>query len=284
VAWAALKAALVKDLGGPSLLPTRIWGVRRAFTITLAALLVALAADQAWLRHPVAMQRPAPSPSPSPAPHFALDDVDLGPRVQLTRFYPSGDLFDGYAIEAGDGRFYVDYGRTLSPAQWDMEGPPPMELAMLSGGLVTAIRFSSIDSKAGVGDVSEDLEGLWHGMPVVHVHDGAAVAERWIAIGSAGMTTFARRPPSTKWTWPCVDFGGGRVCQVMSGRRWAVSISLPGRDRVSLGGAPYVMGPPYEGRPDMGEIKLVGGGPHNFLLVEYHQGQDAAECLEGHTR
>lgn len=60
-----------------------------------------------------------------------------------------------------------------------------------------------------------------------------------------------------------------------------MTIALPGRDPIMVKGASYIMGPPYQGRPDTGELWLAGGGRHHFLLVEWHIGQDAAECLEG---
>lgn len=280
--WAKLKSILGRDLGGPSLLPTKVWGVRRGFSFVLVASLAVLVFDQAWLRTPPPPYMPPPSPIPTPAPHFALDDVDLGPGVQLTRFYPNDDVLDGRAIEGNDGRLYVNYPMGISPPQWGMEGPWPPHVGTLEAGHLRVIRFDSRWPKA-TPEISAEIEGLWHGMPVVRVRD-SVTEYRYVTITQTGIATLARRPPFSKLPWPCIGFDGGRVCQVMSSDgRWGISISLPGRDLMLVKGAPYLMGRPYEGRPDTGSIKLVGGGPHHFLLVEYHIGQDAAECLEGYA-
>lgn len=278
MAWAKLKPLLTRDLGGPPLLPKRALAVRIGFTIALIVSLVVLVLDQAWLRTPLPPYVPPPSPTPTQAPHFALDDADLGPQIRLYRFYPTDDVLDGYAIEGGDGRLYVSYPMGVKPSQWGMEGPWPPQVGILDAGRVTLIRFDARKPKA-MPEISAEIDGLWNGMPVVRVRD-SATEDHYAAITPSGVAALSQKPPVVR-PWPCIAFNGGRMCQVMSGRRWQVSVSLPGREPMIIKGAPYVMGPPYEGRPDTGIVKLLGGGRHHFLLVEYHPGQDAAECLEG---
>lgn len=275
---------LVRDLGGPALLPTKVWGARRGFTVVLVASLAVLAVDQAWLRTPQPPYKPPPSPAPTQAPHFALDDIDLGPEVRLTRFYPNDNLWDGNAVEAGDGQLYVNYNPTVSPAQWGMEVPCCSAVAILTRGHMTPIRFpaSSQNSAQYVG--SAWLEGLWHGLPVVHLADGTKAGDRYVTVSASGISALPHRPPLSRRSSPCIGFDGGRICNAMSGANWEVSISLPGRDTLLVRGARYLDGPPYSGTSEIGNVKLIGGGRHHFLLVEYHIGQDAAECLEGDAR
>ena len=280
MAWTKLKSLLGRDLGGPSLLPTKVWGARRGFTLVLVASLAVLAVDQAWLRTPPPPYKPPPSPTPTTAPHFALDDIDLGPGVRLTRFYPNDNLFDGFAVEAGDGQLYVNYAAGLSPAQWGMEVPCCSAVGILNQGHITPLSLSPSSQKARQYLGSAHLEGLWRGMPIVHLADGTIAGNRYIAISPAGIVALPHRPPVSTRPSPCIGFDGGRVCNIMSGIS-EVSISLPGRANLLIKGARYLDSPPYSGTPETGSVRLVGGGRHHFLLVEYHIGQDAAECLEG---
>ena len=279
--WAKLKAVLTRDLGGPSLMPTSMWKVRRGFWIVLVVSLAVLAVDQAWLWWPSQPYVSPPTPTPTAAPHFALDDVNLGPDIQLTRFYPNDNFWDGNAVEAGDGQLYVGYGAGLSPAQWGMEVPCCTEVGILTQGRMTPIQFSTSAQRAAKYYVTAVLEGVWHGMPIVHVRDGTEAGDRYVAISATGIEPLRHRPSVSKRSSQCIDFDDGRVCNIMSDANWEVSISLPGRDSLLVKGARYANGPPYSGSQDTGNIKLIGGGRHHFLMVEYHIGQDAAECLEG---
>jgi len=282
VAWAKVKSVLGRDLGGPSLLPTKVLGIRRGFTFVLAASLLVLVIDQAWLHRPPAPYVPPPSPTPTQAPHFALDDVDLGPGIRLTRFYPNDNVWDGYAVEAGDGKLYVNYSGSVSPAQWGLEVPERTAVATLAQGHLSPIQFSASPQRSAQYSLSAELEGLWHGLPIIHVTDGANARDWFVTISGSKIVTLTHRPPISYQSSPwCIAFDGGRICSVMSGANWEVSISLPGRDSLLVKGARYANDPPYAGTWDTGNVKLIGGGRHHFLLVEYHIGQDAAECLEG---
>src|SRR5438132_3077539 len=85
--WRRIKSFLFRDLGGPSLVPTSVWGTRPVFPIVLVTFLAALVIDQLSFQYPLPIPKAPPAPSPSP-PHFAIDDLDLGPQVRLTRFVP----------------------------------------------------------------------------------------------------------------------------------------------------------------------------------------------------
>lgn len=276
---------LARDLGGPQLLPTKLLGARLGFTIVLVTSLVVLVLDQAWLRTPAPPYVPLASPTPTAAPHFELDDVDLGPHIRLYRFYPTDNVWDGSAIESADGRFYVGYRGSFSPAQWGMEGPSPSGVALLNAGVMTSIHFESRQATPPAHEVSAELEGLWNGLPVIGIQETwSDSAARYVVIGASGLRRLASAPPRQTRYQPCIAFAGGRICQVMSRMGSEVSIALPGREPLLVRGARYVSRPPYSGRTETGDVRLVGGGRHHFLLVEYHSGQDAAECLEGDAR
>lgn len=146
----------------------------------LVAALAVLSVDQLALHAPVSVPTPRPSPSPSPPPHFALDDVDLGPNVRLTRFYPDFNIsFAGaFAVEGGDGKLYVAYDPGRAPWTWGFTGENTGELSILDKGILTPVRLLPYKTVPGHDWLRVDLEGLWDGMPVVrvqHNHDDKVV-------------------------------------------------------------------------------------------------------------
>jgi len=232
---------------------------------------------------------PRQSENLTPPPHFALDDVDLGPSVRLTRFYPDFNIsFAGaFAVEGGDGKLYVAYDPSRPPRTWGFTGENAGELSILDKGVLIPVQLLPHKVVLGQDWQTVGLEGLLGGMPIVRVQDrnrgGKLVYDGYVVIGTRGVETLSGRPAHIQrplWQ-PCISFDGGRICAAAV--RGDVTIALPGRDPIVVKGANYVMGPPYEGRLDTGELWIAGGGRHHFLLVEWHIGQDAAECLEGDT-
>jgi len=186
----AEKSIWSRNLGGPSLFPSKVWGVRPGFRVVLLAVLAVLCIDQLALHTPVSVPAPRPSPSPTPPPHFALDDLDLGPTVRLTRFFPDFDIYPGNAVEGADGQLYIAYYPDRPPPIWHQIGGEASRLGILNEGQITPIAVSH-DKTFNAAQPSYgilDFAGLLKGMPVVIVHEGTAnTIIRWVAVSSHGL-------------------------------------------------------------------------------------------------
>jgi hypothetical protein len=231
----------------------------------IAVLLLAL--DHVHLVPPTPIA--APSPTTRPAFHFALDDIDLGPRVRLTRFIPDFDIYPRSAIEGPDGKLYVAYYPNRPPYYWNTEGGEASRLGILDKGRITPIVLSKEETSGEPLNPGRiDIVGLQQGQPVVSIIEPGP-RERYVEITTHGIQTLQRIAPTLEdQPWPpCIPFDGGKICDDHSTNRYRVKIDLPNHSPILVSAA--------------GNVWLAGGGRHRFLLVEYDGG--SAECLEGYA-
>ena len=278
MSWRRIKSVLLYDLGGPSITPEKIWGARPAFVIALLAFAAALIIDQLSLKYPISAPLPSPSPAATRIPvQFGIDTVDLGPKIRLTRFVPTFDIYPHQAVEGVDSRLYVAYYPDRPPGTWGMMGGEPSRVGILDDGRITNVKLPGDDVSAPINPATAYLIGLKDGMPVVQLYRPGQAP--FAIITRSGAQALSAQPSGTQTPGPCIGFAGGRVCEATLGYRSVVFFALPGR-------APFVVQSATFGVNDSppqqrGDVRLEGGGPHRFLLVEYHL--DDAECLEGYA-
>ena len=281
-----VRALLFKDLGGPSLTPTRLWGARPLFVIVAIAMFAVLLVDRAWIQYPVAAPSPMPPPSPEPI-HFAIDDVDLGPRISLTRYVPDFDLYARAAIESSDGKLYLAYYPNRPPSTWGFTGGEASRIGILDRGRITPIDLPGDGPAQSMDPGLVELVGLKDGMPVVLVNNEKAPREYVMTPG--GPRPLPGLPTFSQAFHPCVSFDSGTACEEDIDRRSAVLLDIPGIQKVLIRGAIFMvdrsgLGPGGAQMkwqiPDRGDVYLEGGGRHRLLILESHQAQDAAELLE----
>jgi len=232
------------------------------------------------------------TPVPTPRPRFALDQVDLGPSVRLTRFTPDFDIdpVKGGAVEAADGRLYVAYLPGHPPSEWSGVGTgSPSRIGILDDGKIHPVHVSD-DKKFNRDPPLPGLvfmEGVYDGMPVVRIRQDDAWS--YVLITHDDARPLMTLPPTLQQWKPCIPFGGGSMCQIEIGLSHAEAVRVTMRDgrSVIIGGGPYTvtipstpteLGTTYT---DTENVVLAGGGRHRFLLDEYHPGQFAGEELEG---
>lgn len=231
---------------------------------------------------------------PTPRPQFALDQVDLGPSVRLTRFTPEFDIdpIAGGAVEAADGRLYVAYLPNHPPPEWSGVGTgTASRVGILDDGKMQPVHVSD-DKEFNRNPPTAGLvymEGVSDGMPVVRIWQEDAW--RYVLIAQDGARPIMTLPPTLQQWKPCIPFGGGSMCQIEIGSSHAaaVRVTMPNGRSLVIGGGPYTvtystpteLGPKITTYTNTENVELAGGGRHRFLLVEYHQGQFAGECLEG---
>jgi hypothetical protein len=237
-----------------------------------------------------------PAASPVPAPHFAIDDLDLGPTVRLTRFIPDFDVYPGRAVEGADGKLYIAYYPNRRPPQWHQIGGEPSRLGTLNDGRITPIAVShdkTFNETIPMYGIL-DFAGLFNGLPVFLVRDGPAGSRRYFVAGRGGLRSLpasayqsqVQSPP------PCAPFDGGTICNEHEpGRYSAVRITTRSGRSILVGGVRYsydVISYVRSRRQtrsvtEIGDVWLAGGGRHRFLIVEDHAGDGTAECLEGYA-
>jgi hypothetical protein len=256
--------------------------------VALVIALIALGFSHLYIVRPVPIAPPQSTSSPAPPPHFALDDLDLGPAIRLTRFYPDFDLYPGRALEGADGNLYVAYYPNRPPDAWGFTGGEPSRLGILDGGKLTPLFLTKDDVAKSMNPGRIEIQGLENGQPVISINDGPTSQYMLVTGGSA--QPLPDLPKTLKKSGPCIDFAGGTICEDSSTKGSAVRITLPNREPVLVVGASYPidrstvsnMGLPLKWQTsEIGDVWLEGGGHDRFLLVEYHPGQGAAECLEG---
>jgi hypothetical protein len=236
-----------------------------------------------------------PASSPTTSPHFAIDDLDLGPSVRLTRFVPDFDIYPGRAVEGADGLLYIAYYPHRPPLLWHQIGGEPSRLGILNEGRITQIAASRDKSFNEAFPLYGILEfaGLLNGAPVVLVREGAAAETfRFVAVSADGLRTLPAPPKQLQSPPTCAPFDGGKICDEQEpGRYTAVRITTRTGRSVLVGGERYsydVISYAQSRRQtrsvtEIGDVWLAGGGRHRFLLVEDHAGQGVAECLEGYV-
>ena len=274
--WRRVRSALFQDLGGPSLIPTKVWGTRPVFPILLVVFVAALIIDQLALQYPIAAPVPSPSPAQTPV-HFGIDDVDLGPKIRLTRFTPTFDIYPNAAVEGADGRLYVTYYPNRPPQQWGFMGGEPSRIGVLDDGRITNIRLPGDDVSAPNNPATVNLIGLKDGMPVVELYRPGPGPEA--VITPSGVRVLPASPSDIETPGPCIRFAGGTICQATLGHRSVVFFALPGRAPFVVQSSTYQVND--SSLPQLGDVRLEGGGAHRFLIVEYRF--DDAECLEGYA-
>lgn len=235
---------------------------------------------------PLTMPSPASAwPTPGPKLHFAIDDLDLGPSVRLTRFTPDFDIYPGSAVEGADGKLYVAYYPDRPPEQWGFEGGEASRLGVFEDDHIRPIQLVPHEEKLEMNPGRIDLLGLVHGKPVVRTND--AGVDRYFIVGPDGVSESSQMPSSIEHRWPCIRFGGGQVCDARAPRGFAVQFTIPGRTPQLVTGSIYTVerrtssGELSRAFVDEGDVVFEGGGPDVFLVTEYHASQEAAECLVG---
>lgn len=235
-----------------------------------------------------------PSLSPTPRPHYAIDDLDLGPTVHLTRFVPDFDIYPGRAVEGADGRLYLAYYPNRPPMLWHQIGGEPSRLGVLDEGRITPIAVShdkTFNERFPTYGLL-DFAGLLDGMLVFLVREGPAQTIRFVAVGRHGLRTLPGLPKGLRYPPPCAPFAGGTICDEYVPRlHTSVRITtrtgrsfLVGGDRYSYDVISYSQSVRYTRTvTEIGDVWLVGGGRHRFLLVDDHAGIGTAECLEGYA-
>ncbi len=269
--------------------------VLRVHPLLLAALAVALLLLVVNDVHPFASPAERPSSTPTPPPHFAIDDLDLGPQVRLTRFVPDFDIYPGRAVEGADGQLYIAYYPNRRPPLWHQTGGEPSRLGILNEGRITPIAVSHDKSFNEPFPLYGILEfaGLLNGAPVVLVREGAnAETIRFVAVSSDGLRTLPAPPKQLQSPPACAPFDGGSICDEHEpGRYSAVRITTRSGRSILVGGERYsydVVSYAKSRRQirtvtEIGDVWLAGGGRHRFLIVEDHAGNGSAECLEGYA-
>jgi len=129
-------------------------------------------------------------------PQFALDHVDLGPSIRLTRFTPDYDIYPVQnAVEGANGRLYVAYLPGRPPSQWGLIGGEASRVGTLDNGKMHSIHVS--DNKTFNSDPPMQgllwMEGLLNGMPVVRVREGNTW--RHVLITNDGVRRLMTVPP-----------------------------------------------------------------------------------------
>ena len=276
-----MKSLWFREIGGPSIFPTKVWGARPGCLVALAAALAILFVDQLWLRSPVPVSM-LPSGPPPPPLHFAIDDVYLGPEVRLTRFTPTFE--PSRAVEAANGLLYIAYAPDWPPPRWHQIGGESSRLGVLDKGRIALTKVPP--------DIRTlDIVGLLNGMPVVAVYD-ANGKTRIVSVGAHGLQPLSRLPTQLQYPPLCVPFAGGKICNEHElGLYSAVRITTRTGRSILVGGESYsydVISYAQSTRltrtvTEIGDVWLAGGGPHRFLLVEDQAGRGAAECLEGYA-
>lgn len=252
---------------------------RPLFVVALGAALVVLGASTSFVTEPLPPLAPSPSPSsPSPPPHFALDDLDLGPSIRLTRFYPDFDIYRGAAVEGADGRLYIEYFPNRPPPQWSLEGGEASRLGVFEGGRIQPVRLEPGEDKLSMDSGRISIIGLSRGVPIVQAHDVGV--DRFFALRSSGPTPIRKPATIERMTWPCRGFDAGQICQASEGN-WEVIEFRPRERRPFRLAASIYPVANESGGLERGELWLEGAGPDYFFVTENHPGQNAAECLIG---
>lgn len=241
------------------------------------------------IREPTPQLPMVPPPSPSPSPHFALDDLDLGPNVRLTRFHPDFDAFFSVAVEGADGKLYLAYGTEKLPEMWGHTGEITSGFGVFDGSSVRPIDLMAMGDKDYVGlEGRVDFVGFSDGVPVVRDENGKG--EHYFLLSANGPAAASKPYVISQRSSPCVPFGGGRICESTKGRWSAIDFEVPGRKPVLMAGAIYTVDERSTSIPDTGivhsvvahgDVQVEGGGRHVFLVTEYHPRQGTAECLVG---
>lgn len=268
---------------------------QRVHPLLLIALAVAVLLLVVNAIRPTSRPIALPAPSPTTPPHFAIDDLDLGPSVRVTRFVPDFDIYPGRAVEGADGLLYVAYHPHRPPPLWHQIGGEPARLGILNEGRITPIAVSRDKTFNEAFPMYGILEfaGLLNGAPVVIVREGAnAETIRFVAVSKNGTRTLPGQPKQLQSPPRCAPFNGGTICDEQEpGRYTAVRIATRGGRSILVGGERYsydVISYAHSERQtrsvtEIGDVWLAGGGRHRFLLVEDHAGQGVAECLEGYA-
>jgi hypothetical protein len=263
--------------------------VRPEFLIALIAVVTIFAVNLVYISHQVPVVRPEPTSGPTIPPLFTIDYVDLGQRVHLTRFVPDFDVYWGNAVEGADSRLYVAYYPNRPPRDWGFTGGEASRIGILENGHMHPIlvsRDKELNSQSPPAG-SIQLEGLDDGMPVIKVRE--EYRERLVVVGTHGVTTIRSLSGRLQGLSPCIPFAGGRICNDDRPYDFAVSVAIPGQPYAVIHGAGYSVDRfsiANNIRHDSfgwetGDVELIGGGRHSFLLCENHGGQELGECLEG---
>jgi len=271
----------------------RVRRIQRVHPILLVALALAVVLFVINSVRPQSDVQPAASPVP--VLHFAIDDLDLGPRVRLTRFIPDFDIYPGRAVEGADGQLYIAYYPNRRPPQWHQIGGEPSRLGTLDDGRITPIAVSHDKAFNEPFPLYGILEfaGLLNGEPVVLIREGSnAETIRFVAVSAHGLRTLPTPPKQLQSPPICAPFDGGTICdEEEPGRYTAVRITsrtgrsvLVGGERYSYDVSSCVQSPCQTRRvTEIGDVWLAGGGRHRFLIVEDHAGDGTAECIEGYA-
>ncbi len=261
----------VEVSGMPLAMPRSPRTVRPAFLIVLAFVLLIAALSHVHVVRTPPISTPAPTPTPEPSPHFALDDVNLGPHIGLTRFTPDFDIYPGQAVEGADGNLYVAYDPGRGPDHWGFTGGEPIAVGILHAGRIREI-FST-------GGIYLQMEGLKDGMPLISIPDPVRPTKNlYVQVSASGIRRLPRGYESSQqWYSPCIPFDGGKMCDgndnVPFTTRDGRTIIIAGEHYAYEWGA--ITAYTTDG------VRLIGGGRHHFLLVEYQNMRSVAECLGG---
>jgi hypothetical protein len=260
---------------------------RPPFLIAMIVALIALGINHYNLVRPIPVPTPRPTQAPVPPPHFALDDIDLGPTVHITRFYPDFDIYPNNAVEGSDGNLYVAYYPNRPPWTWGFTGGEASRIGILDHGHIRPLNITRDDAEKEMHPGRMGIDGLYDGLPVVRINDGPA--PRLVTLDNGAVMPFVGRPEQIFQGGPCIEFNGGTVCSKSEAYREVVLISLPHQSPILVVSATYLVDRSTVTKAglhlkwkatEVGDVRLEGGGRHHFLLLEYHFGQNAAECLE----